>query len=258
MTDKPLRSLDGEALLGPEFYDHEEVFHAYRAGRALPDNPNSTLEEPSVIEFLGDLRGRAVLDLGCGDARFGRYVLDSGARSYVGIDASTRMLDQARRNLIDARGRVEDADLRTWRGTEPGGFDMVVSRLVLHYVDDLDRLLAVVHRCLVPRGLFVFSVEHPVVTSTYDGIDGKEGFAYEWRVRDYFVEGDRADPWLGAVARKVHRTFETYVRALRGGGFWLDALSEATPRREAFDSARIYELRRQVPAYAVFRCVRDS
>jgi SAM-dependent methyltransferase len=257
MTDSTPRAPDGPALLGPAFYDHEKVFDAYRAGRTLPDNPNSTLEEPPVIEFLGDLGGRAVLDLGCGDARFGRYALESGALRYVGIDASNRMLEQARRNLRGTRGEVRHADLGTWNGFEAAGFDVVVSRLALHYVEDLDRLLTVVHRCLVPGGLFVLSVEHPVVTSTYDGTDVEEGFAYEWRVRDYFVEGRREDPWLGAVARKVHRTFETYFRALRDAGFRLDALSEATPRREPFRSARIFELRRQVPAYAIFRCLRD-
>jgi SAM-dependent methyltransferase len=247
-----------KVLPGADFYDDAEAYAAYQAARAQPDNANSTLEEPAVHRLLGDLAGRAVLDLGCGDAGFGRHALAHGAVRYLGIDASVRMLDRARLNLSGTAGTVERADLRTWRGTDAGPFDVVVSRLVLHYLDDLAGLLAAVHRSLAPLGVFVFSVEHPVVTSTYDSADGDEGFAREWRVRDYFVEGERENPWLGAVVHKVHRTFESYVDSLRDAGFRLDGLSEAAPRREHFRSARVFEARRQVPAYAVFRCVREG
>ena len=54
------------------FYDNPEVRSLYFAHRDRPDNPNDTLERPIFLELAGDLAGLDILDLGCGDAAFGR------------------------------------------------------------------------------------------------------------------------------------------------------------------------------------------
>ena len=78
-------SVPAAALEGGSFYDDGDVFSTYMQHRAWPTNPNDTIEEPVFLGVLGDVRGHRVLDLGCGDARSGRYLVDAGARSYVGI-----------------------------------------------------------------------------------------------------------------------------------------------------------------------------
>lgn len=73
---------------GPAFYDDDAVFATYMARRNRPDNPNDTLEKPVVLELAGDLANRRILDLGCGDADFGRLALDQGCQSYLGVEGS--------------------------------------------------------------------------------------------------------------------------------------------------------------------------
>lgn len=46
------------------------------------------MEEPAVLGEVGDQSGLRVIDLGCGDARFGRLLLAGGCASYLGIDGS--------------------------------------------------------------------------------------------------------------------------------------------------------------------------
>lgn len=62
-------------LPGPEFYDNDDVFETYIAHRDRPDSPNDTLEKPVLLELLGNLGGKRILDLGCGDTTIGSEAL---------------------------------------------------------------------------------------------------------------------------------------------------------------------------------------
>lgn len=247
----------GAPLDGPAFYDDKRVFERYQSIRTHTDAPNQTIEQPVVLEFLGDLQGRSLLDLGCGDAWIGRYALDAGASRYLGLDRSRRMLKAARRMLRGTTGEVRCQDLEEWRGSDTEVFDVVLSRLVLQYTQNLVRLLQVVHDQLRPGGLFVFSVEHPVMTSSYNG-EIVDNIARAWRVQGYFQEGSRVDHWLDALVLKQHRTFETYISELRRCGFQLDQFSEGRPQISHFSDAGQYEARLEVPLCAVFRCIREA
>lgn len=88
------------------FYDNAEVRAKYFAHRARPDNPNNALECPLFLELAGDLRNLDIVDLGCGDASFGKEALLQGARSYIGIEVSKAMVDMACQTLINTSGKV--------------------------------------------------------------------------------------------------------------------------------------------------------
>ena len=92
---------------GPEFYDEIDVFNHYMHRRQLPDNPNDTIEGPAFMEVLGDFTNAAILDLGCGDGRFGVELLMGGCKSYTGIEASQRMSVLAQKQLGPLGGVVE-------------------------------------------------------------------------------------------------------------------------------------------------------
>lgn len=233
-------------LPGPDFYDDEAVFATYMASRGRPDNPNDTLERPILLELTGELRDRRVLDLGCGAATFGRYALDQGCRSYVGVEASPNMVDAARGTLAATPGRVEHAAMEAWSYPE-AAFDLAVSSLALHYVAELDAVFRGVHRALAAGGRFVFSVEHPVVTSRARG--WRSPRRQDWIVDDYFVIGPRETSWLGGEVIRHHRTVEGYVAALQQAGFVFDRLRESEPRRERFGDAAEYERRKRIPLF---------
>ncbi|AZM51951.1 SAM-dependent methyltransferase [Streptomyces sp. WAC 01529] len=235
---------------GPDFYDAPEVFPRYQETRAVVDEGNATLEEPYVLAFLGDLEGRSVLDLGCGDGKFGEAALRAGAVRYHGVDGSERMLAAAAARLAPAM--LERADLNAWTCREPGAWDAVTARMVVHYLDDLPALLREVRTALAPGGRFVLSVEHPVVTCAYDG-DFHDGVPSEMRVRGYFDEGERACEWLDSSVRKVHRTVETYVRDLLEAGLTLTGLSEGRPVPDNFQDPGTCTARRAVPMYLTLR-----
>lgn len=81
--------------------------------------------------MLPDLRGKEVLDLGCGLGWHCRYAIENGAESVIGVDISEKMLAKAREiNSLEGisykRMAVEDAAFPA------GTFDVVLSSLALH------------------------------------------------------------------------------------------------------------------------------
>jgi SAM-dependent methyltransferase len=235
------------AVDGPAFYDDERVFANYAQLRAHPDCTNDTLEWPVMSELLGPLAGLRVLDLGCGDALFGRRALDDGAASYLGVDGSANMVAAARRTLADSGGAVVQASLLDWQPPE-AAFDLVASRLALHYLPALAPLFARVFDALVPGGRFVYSVEHPVLTSCQR--DGRDAVVVDdWVVDDYFRPGPRVTRWLGAEVLKYHRTVEDHFRGLNEAGFVVEQLRESRPQARHFSDPVFFERRQRYPLF---------
>lgn len=233
---------------GPDFYDERAVFETYMRSRQRPDNPNDTLEGPVVRELVGELRGRRILDLGCGDAAFGRAALAAGAGAYHGIEGSANMVAAARATLAGSTGTVERATIEGW-ASPPAAYNLVISRLALHYVADLPAVCARVQATLRDSGQFVFSVEHPVITSCARGRGA--GPRQDWLVDDYFATGQRVTPWLGGEVVKYHRTVEDHFAALTGAGLAVEALREAAPQPARFADPAEYERRRRIPLFLI-------
>jgi SAM-dependent methyltransferase len=232
---------------GPAFYDDDAVFATYMAARQRRDNPNDTLEQPVTLDLAGELAGRRVLDLGCGDAAFGQLVLAHGASAYLGVEGARTMVSVAREMLSGTRGQVRHCTIEDWEAPA-GAFDLAVARLSLHYLADLAPVFAQVHRALADNGRFVFSVEHPVITSCNRGWPAGT-LRQDWVVDDYFATGARESAWLGGTVRKYHRTVEDYFRALQDAGFVVEQLRESRPQREQFADAKTYERRRRIPLF---------
>jgi len=233
---------------GPGFYDRADVFERYSSMREQVGNANDTLEAPVVDALVGDVRGLRVLDLGCGSARYGRDLLARGAVRYVGIDGSSRMAALARASLHGTAGEVIEADLAAL-DVEQDGFDLVISRLALHYVEDLRSTLTAAAGALVPGGRILFSVEHPVITSCSRAWTGPK--RQDWIVDDYFRTGLRETTWLGASVRKYHRTVEDHVSALMAAGFTLEALREPRPEREHVPDPAELDRRSRIPLFLI-------
>jgi trans-aconitate 2-methyltransferase len=108
----------------------------------------------AVVEWLG-LEGRErVLDAGCGSGRVTEVLLERLPQgSVVALDASSAMLEEARRRLSRFGQRVEyvRADL-----AEPlpvqGSVDAVLSTATFHWIRDHDALFRNLAACLRPGG----------------------------------------------------------------------------------------------------------
>ncbi|MFT8710965.1 class I SAM-dependent methyltransferase [Komagataeibacter rhaeticus] len=210
-------------------YDDPRFFEGYRTLREKDTGLNGALEIPAIRALLPDLRGRTVLDLGCGFGDFARHARAQGAARVTALDVSANMIEAARALTQDAaityiHGSIEDCAM------PPAAFDLAVSSLALHYIADYRAVVRRVFDCLRPGGTFIFSVEHPVQTAYPVGwVCDKDGNKLHWPLDRYQQEGARSTSWFVDGVIKYHRTMETYVNTLIACGFQIRHLAEPCP-----------------------------
>ncbi len=231
---------------GPDFYDDKTVFETYLTHRRTPTNPNDLLESPVFAALVGPVADLDVLDVGCGNAGYGRELLENGAKSYLGIDGSKNMIEASEHVLAGTMGRTILSTIEDY-AYPAASFDLVVSRLALHYIENITRLFQQFLTTLRPGGRLIFSVEHPVITSHNSMLPGQR--RSNWTVDDYFVTGRRETNWLGGQVVKFHRTVEDYFLALQTVGFVVESLRESRPDRDNFSDVQEYERRRRIPLF---------
>ena len=193
-------------------FDQPSFFAAYMDFRKSDAGFNAALEEPAMIKLLPDVRGKRVLDIGCGTGRLCRFAAAHGASRVLGIDPSERMLARARSESIEFEGCVEyrRAFVEEFV-TSDGSFDLIVSSLALHYVNRVEAVFRKIPCWLSHGGVFVFSIEHPIFSAGPREWLIVSGQQKVWPVVNYALEGPRIVHWLGHDVLKCHRTLSSIL-----------------------------------------------
>ena len=168
-------------------YNQGRVAEQYQSAKAQAWR--SRIEAYSFLKLIGDVRGRTVLDVACGEGHFTRMLRQAGAAAVVGSDISARMIELARaREAAEPLGieyRVEDAQTVAAQAE----FDLVVSGFVLVHAQtraELDQMCRGLASRVRPGGRFVTVTTNPAVYDFNPAPDyRKYGFEMEL--------GDQAD-----------------------------------------------------------------
>lgn len=206
-------------------YDDPQFFEAYgqmsRSQLGLPGAGEWYQLEPMFPE----LTGKTVLDLGCGYGWHCKYAANHGAVQVLGIDRSWRMIREAQSR--NAHSRIEYRVCGIHDYTYPAeSYDLVISNLVLHYIEDLQEIYRLVHRTLKRGGSFLFNIEHPTFTA---GVRQQFSADGTWPVTDYYYPGERTTDFLGHTVKKYHHTLTQILNGLLQAGFVITAVEEAMP-----------------------------
>ena len=130
-----------------------EVYARWRASTA--GAVTERLEGELILEFAGDVKGRRVLDVGCGDGALALALHERGAR-VTGIDASPAMIEAARGNAqrrgADIAFEVANARQLPFLAER---FDLVAAVTILCFVADAAPVFREMARVLRPGGRLV-------------------------------------------------------------------------------------------------------
>ena len=75
--------------------EYDAIAEQYRDSKRLPFR--EVIERRTLFELLGDIRGKTVLDLACGDGFYTRLLKQAGAAAVTGVDLSAEMIRLAER-----------------------------------------------------------------------------------------------------------------------------------------------------------------
>ena len=214
--------------MAQNIYDSEEFFEGYsQLGRSVHGLAGAA-EWPAIRRLLPDLVGSRVVDLGCGYGWFSRHAREAGAAHVLGLDLSEKMIARAKADTSEPAIDYKIADLDQL-DLPQASFDFAYSSLAFHYVEDFGRLVATIHKALVPGAHFVFTIEHPIYMASHNPgwriADGER----TWPVDHYSAEGPRTTNWLAKGVIKHHRTIGTTLNTLMGAGFAIRHVEEWRP-----------------------------
>lgn len=122
------------------------------------------------LKLLGNVKGRKILELGCGGGQVSVSLAKKGALC-TGIDVSEKQLSHARK-LAKSNGVKVEFIKKSFSELEGHGsknasafprnyFDIVVSVFALQYAEDINKVFSGVRKVLKKGGMFVFSLDHP-------------------------------------------------------------------------------------------------
>lgn len=217
-------------------YDRESFFNEYAKMARSQGGLSAAGEWHQLKPLFPKLRGKRVLDFGCGYGWHCKFAEEQGAAQVLGIDLSRRMLEEAQKRNAGARIEYRLCGIADYEYPE-NAWDCVISNLALHYIADLEDIYQKVYRTLTPNGTFLFNIEHPTFTAGVhqDWIYADDGAPQFWPIDQYYLPGERHTNFLGCDVVKQHHTLTQILMGLLNNDFELRAVEEAQPSPEMLD-----------------------
>lgn len=193
--------------------------------RAPAKAENAYIEQPAmraaIHENFSTLKGVKVFEAGCGPGILAEYLESEGAK-IIGFDVSPKMIELAKKR-VPQNATFFVADMANKLPIEQDGqFDLVVASLSIDYIENWEVPLSEFFRLLRPKGLFIFTIQHP--TGSWNWYRPTSAFGVQ------YVEA----PWRGFTDEPVtmpdyYRSFEEVINPLLNEGFKLLKVKDCKP-----------------------------
>ncbi len=179
---------------------------------------------PALRQLLPAPTDGAVLDLGCGEGRGGRELLELGYR-VIGADRSPTLVRAAAAARPALPVVLADAAALPFADHST---DLVVACMSLLDIDDFQGAVSEIGRVLRPGGHLCLAIVHPFVSAQDEETMHSASFRFSrpyLRPRRYVDRIERDG--LGMTFTSMHRPLSDYTSALFANGMVLSALTES-------------------------------
>lgn len=190
-------------------------------GTLLPDYGPYTPSE-NQLHLLGDVRGKAVLEIGCGCGETLLWLKEQGTGEQWGLDISAERINKAEKLLAnpDWKGKLFISPMEIDPGIPHRYFDLVLSIYGLGWTTDTDKTIKLIGEYLKPGGRIIFSWDNPLL-QCIDAVDGR-----------YILSRSYVDERVIDLEKKGSRLclhnwkLSTYLNCLSNHGFLIEQVVE--------------------------------
>ncbi|MBQ7850682.1 MAG: class I SAM-dependent methyltransferase [Clostridia bacterium] len=209
---------------------------------------------PHMLGYMGDVRGKRLLDLGCGEGGYSRRLAAAGA-CVTAADCSEAALcyaqEQAQREGLEIAHYLRNSN--DLFGIPDAAFDAALCSMMLMDVEDLGGTLREIVRVLKPGGRVYVSMLHPCFDGNHERGIGRQGQGEtrEVVVKNYFEPREWEAPLPGGTTSVIwrHRTLSEYVKAFVSAGLTICDMHEPRATQEEAQAFRSLTMLRRIPLF---------
>lgn len=251
----------GQNLTPPEDLDQQVAWGTLSISQGKHQTTPEAMASPSghltadEAQLIGDVAGKRLLAIGCGDGQNLIAFAKQGA-VLVGIDPEEEQVRRAQERVQreGVKVAVYHSSLEALPSVPDQSQDVVFSVDVFAHVERLDRCFAEVFRVLRPGGVFVFRVAHPFSRI----VSAAKPWIVERSYWDETSEWDWDSPERAPRAGRqgYHRTVAAWFGCLRAAGFDVEAILEPPQEKvagPAGDELYLSERLQLIPAMIIFK-----
>jgi len=174
---------------------YDGIAEQYRRSKESP--LRVYVEMFTFLGLVGDVRGKNVLDLACGEGFYTRRFKEFGAARVVGVDVSPAMIALAEEQEHNKPLGLEYVCADVRHLDDLGEFDIVVAAYLLHYAKtehEMQRMTRNIVRHLPAGGRFVTLNENP--EQPVDQYGGYEQYGFNKTVQQPRQDGSEITYWM--------------------------------------------------------------
>ena len=196
------------------------------------DLNKEVLLTPKFLDLLGKLKGKRILDAGCGEGFLSRLMAEQGA-IVTALDYSQKLLNIAKERT-NANLKIEycHANLENMEKFLDQTFDIIVSSVVLQDIPNYQATVKEFYRVLQPEGQCIIAITHPCFSSDGGWVKDSNGKKLYWKIDNYFYERDFENVIIQNIENNpigFHRTLTSYYKTIVAAGFMIEDLIEPCP-----------------------------
>ncbi len=193
-------------------------------------NMRRFVSDPVLINYLGDVAGKVVIDAGCGNGYFSEKLSRLGAE-VIGTDLAPAMIELAQKRAqklqLSVDYRVDSCE--TLQSFADRSADIIVANYVLMDTPNLELACRAFYRVLRPGGILTCVFLHPERTELSE---------HEMYFDEFKKQIDL--PGVTTPSFIYHRPLNSYWKAFRSCGFVVEDFDEPVaqdPSAEGFKEA---------------------
>jgi len=214
---------------------------------------------PYTLGQLGDVSGKSILDIGCGEGGYSRALAKAGA-IVTAVDCAESLIEYSKMQSDQEQLKISHyvRNSNDLVGLADEAFDIVLSSMMLMDCEDFEGTIREITRVLKPKGYLFASVMHPC----FSGMNIKPQMIGNERkvvAEDYFHPSEWEEKITSDFKNPVifrHRTLQEYVKAFVKCGLTIADLDEPVPTKEQAElSTRIARLNK-IPMFLFLKLVK--
>jgi len=234
---------------------YNKLAEDYHKKRVTENDFNKVIEQPTTFNLVGNVKGKKVLDAGCGSGIYTKILTKKGAKVSA-LELSDEMIRLAKEYCKDYKidfkqGSIDKLPYKNKI------FDIIVASLVIHYLKYPEKAFREFRRVLKDNGFLIFSTHHFAFDSI-EKIERKKGRVFV-TISDYLKEGKfywnihNSKVKIPSYRKRLERLFDILYKT----GFIVEKFVEPYITKKQFrqlslDKRRMKYL--EIPAFIVLKC----